>query len=122
MPNSTQIQIRNTGRPPEYSSANTQAIISLILGILSLLGWFTPIGCIAGMICGIIAIILARLARKRLRSEDRSIATIGFVCAVLGLSISAFVLLFLFGIFGFLVYIFVILAILVETFIPFHIW
>ncbi|MDR0518672.1 MAG: DUF4190 domain-containing protein [Clostridiales Family XIII bacterium] len=61
---------------PQPAKTPTKAIISLVLGILSL---FIPFG---GLVCAIIAIVLAKQANREMHT---GLATAGFVLGIVGL-------------------------------------
>ncbi len=70
----------------EQSKTPTKAVASLALGIISIvcvLGFFYT--SFVGAVTGLIAIILASKARKEYKS---GIATAGFVCGIVGTSLS----------------------------------
>jgi uncharacterized membrane protein len=87
-------QYQDAPQPPQYAQqpqyapqpakTPTKAIVSLVLGILSL---FIPIG---GLACAIIAIVLAKQANNEAHS---GIATAGFVLGIVGLVLGAIVLI-----------------------------
>lgn len=64
------------------STGNGAAIASLVLGILSLICAFFGYSAIAGLIFGIIGVILGAKARK---AAQTGLATGGFVCSLIGL-------------------------------------
>jgi hypothetical protein len=70
----------------ENSGASGTAIASLVLGILSLIcalfGWSS----IAGLVFGIIGVVLGAKARKEAQT---GLATAGFVCSLLGMILCA---------------------------------
>ena len=80
---------------------NGKAVAALVLGIVSLLGLCIPL---AGIICGIIAIILAVMAKKEgstdgkqkagmiLESEDRKSGIIGIVISIIMWIVNAVIL------------------------------
>ena len=62
---------------------NGKATAALVLGIISLIGICIPI---AGIICGIIAIVLAVLAKKEGSTDDKQKA--GMILGIIGIVIS----------------------------------
>ena len=62
---------------------NGKATAALVLGIISLLGICIPI---AGIICGIIAIVLAVLAKKEGSTDGKQKA--GMILGIIGIVIS----------------------------------
>jgi hypothetical protein len=82
----------------ENIQTNSNAVISLTLGILSL---STPY---IGLILGIIGIVYAKKAKKEMALTDktsRGLAHSGFICSVIGLCIQTFVSLLFIVIFYF---------------------
>ena len=76
---------------PQQQPAGGLAIASLILGIISIpLGLFFSIG---GIICAIIGLVLASMAKKR--GNQSGVRTAGFVCSIIGLILS--ILFFIIG-------------------------
>ena len=72
---------------PTNNDGKTMAVVSLVLGIVSIVGSFIPgIGVIA-FICSIVGIVLAAKARKVNKS---GIATGGLVCSIIGCVFGAF--------------------------------
>ena len=61
---------------------NGKATAALVLGIISLIGICIPI---AGIICGIIAIVLAVLAKKEGSTDGKQKA--GMILGIIGLSL-----------------------------------
>lgn len=84
------------------NSANSQAIASLVLGILSLLTLFGgPFTGLFSLIMAIIGVVLGSKARKVLPYNARGMATAGFVCSIIslvilgiGILIALFVIMF----------------------------
>lgn len=76
-------------------------VASLVLGILSIVGIFTGVGSILSLVFGIIGICLAGKARKI--GFDAGVRTAGFVTSLIGLIISAIIVLFVLLIGGALV-------------------
>ena len=62
---------------------NGKAVAALVLGIVSLLGLCIPL---AGIICGIIAIILAVMAKKEGSTDGKQKA--GMILGIIGIVIS----------------------------------
>ena len=62
---------------------NGKAVAALVLGIVSLLGLCIPL---AGIICGIIAIILAVMAKKEGPTDGKQKA--GMILGIIGIVIS----------------------------------
>ena len=60
---------------------NGKAVAALVLGIVSLLGLCIPL---AGIICGIIAIILAVMAKKEGSTDGKA----GMILGIIGIVIS----------------------------------
>ncbi|MFD1040368.1 DUF4190 domain-containing protein [Virgibacillus byunsanensis] len=78
---------------------NGKAIASLILGILSIVSPY------AGLILGIIGLILASISIKEIASSNqqgRGLAVAGRVCSIVGICING--LIFLFMIAGYLLF------------------
>lgn len=73
------------------NTGKNQAITSLVLGVVSLLSCFTGIGAIIGLVTGIIGLIFASKAKKNAYIE--AMQTGGFVCSLVGLIISAIILI-----------------------------
>lgn len=72
---------------PQTPPAQGLAIASLILGIVSIpLGLFFSIG---GLICAIIGLVLAAMAKKR--GNLSGIRTGGLICSIIGLILSIFI-------------------------------
>ncbi len=70
------------------NKSNGKAVASLVLGIISLLGLCVPI---LGIICGIIALVLAGMAKKEAKAAGLtpdSKATGGMICGIIGIVIS----------------------------------
>lgn len=66
-----------------------KAIASLVLGIVAVVFWFFGWGAIVSIICGIVGIILASMAKKD--GNTSGIRTGGLVCSIIGLVGGAFV-------------------------------
>ena len=66
---------------------NGKAVAALVLGIVSLLGLCIPL---AGIICGIIAIILAVMAKKEGSTDGKQKA--GMILGIIGIVINAVIL------------------------------
>lgn len=87
---------RKGGEAVMHNQTNTNAITSLIFGILSIV---IPI---LGLILGIIGIVFSRKAVKEINytnENGRGIATAGLICSIIGIIIQLFSLL---GILAFL--------------------
>ena len=75
---------------PQQQPAGGLAIASLILGIISIpLALFFSIG---GIICAIIGLVLASMAKKR--GNQSGVRTAGFICSIIGLILSIILLIF----------------------------
>lgn len=66
-------------------------IASLVLGILSIVGLFTGVGSILSLVFGIVGLCLASRARKL--GFETGVRTAGFVTSLIGLIISALIVL-----------------------------
>ena len=74
----------------EKGQTNSNSVISLTLGILSLLIPFI------GLVLGIIGIVFSRKAVKQIEKENeggRGLATSGLICSIVGLVIQIFMIL-----------------------------
>ncbi|RHW43106.1 DUF4190 domain-containing protein [Neobacillus notoginsengisoli] len=74
----------------EKNQTNTNAVISLTVGILSL---FIPF---IGVILGVIGIVCSRKAVKQMNQTNengRGLATAGFICSIVGIILQLFVVL-----------------------------
>ena len=68
------------------------AIVSLVLGIVSIVSAVFGLGIPVGVLCGIIGIITGILGKKN--AEKAGLAQAGFVCSIIGTILSlAFVIL-----------------------------
>lgn len=75
---------------PQQQPASGLATASMILGIISIpLGLFFSIG---GIICAIIGLVLASMAKKR--GNQSGVRTAGFICSIIGLILSIILLIF----------------------------
>ncbi|MCA1028061.1 MULTISPECIES: DUF4190 domain-containing protein [Cytobacillus] len=83
----------------EQQKTNTKAVVSLTLGILSLLVPFI------GFLLGIISIVFGRLSAKEILQtgeKGKSLATAGLICGIIGIILTVIWILFaLLGIFAF---------------------
>ena len=85
-------------------SALPNATATLALGIISIVGCF--LYAIPGLICGIIAVAIHSKDKKLYQSDPASFevsyknAKAGFICAIIGLSLSALYLILLIFVFG----------------------
>ena len=70
------------------NTAKTMAIVSLVLGIVSII-FGIPIFFI-GLACGVVGIILATMSKKR---EPSGMATAGLVLSIIGLILSAIIVI-----------------------------
>lgn len=84
------------GEPPKTPPSNSNAVASLICGILSLVCIFSGRGTIIGMFLPIPGIAFAILAMKK---SPSGIAAAGLVCSLIG-TILATILLMVYIIFG----------------------
>ena len=78
--------VGGAGYRADNSASSTKAIVSLVLGILSLICAFFGKGAILGLIFGIVGVVLGAKARKEAQT---GIATGGFVCSLIGLILCA---------------------------------
>lgn len=81
--------------PPQQS--NGKGTASLVLGIICLVSMVLGYLAFAGLICGIIGIILGAMARKE---GARGAATAGLVTSCIGVGLVALVLVSCIGLFG----------------------
>lgn len=72
-----------------YVVGKDKAITSLVLGIVSVISCFTGIGSIIGLVTGIIGLVYANKAKKE--GYHGGMQTGGFVSSLVGLIISAIV-------------------------------
>ena len=85
-------------------SALPNATATLALGIISIVGCF--LYAILGLICGIIAVAIHSKDKKLYQSDPARFevsyknAKAGFICAIIGLSLSALYLILLIFVFG----------------------
>ncbi|ASV67384.1 DUF4190 domain-containing protein [Cytobacillus sp. FSL W7-1323] len=83
----------------EQQKTNTKAVVSLTLGILSLLVPFI------GFLLGIISIVFGRLSAKEILQtgeKGKSLATAGLICGIIGIILT--VIWILFALLGFFAY------------------
>jgi len=74
----------------EKTQTNSSSVISLTLGILSIL---TPF---LGFVLGIIGVVFSRKAKKEMDVTDeggRGLATAGLICSVVGIIVQTFPIL-----------------------------
>lgn len=80
--------------PPPYvspSKTNTKSIVSLVLGILSIIIPYL------GFLIGIVAIVFASLSFKEIRmrmEQGKGLAVAGLVCGIIGTAIYAIIIVF----------------------------
>nr|MBQ6242304.1 hypothetical protein [Lachnospiraceae bacterium] len=78
--------VGGAGYRADNSKTSVVGIFALVLGILSIVcAWF-GYGAIAGVIFGIVGIVLGAMGRKQAQT---GVATAGFVCSLIGLILSA---------------------------------
>ena len=85
----------NYGQPPYGAPQGPEpgkgaAIGSLVCGIISIVFWFFGLGAIVGIILGIVGLILASASKKQ--GFVGGLRTGGFVCSLIGLIVSAIIL------------------------------
>ena len=64
------------------------AVASLVLGILSLVFAFVPFIPFGGLICSILGLIFANVAKSNAQGGSSGMATGGLVCSIIGLILS----------------------------------
>jgi hypothetical protein len=79
--------------PPPYvpSKTNTKSIVSLVLGILSIIIPYL------GFLIGIVAIVFASLSFKEIRmrmEQGKGLAVAGLVCGIIGTALYAIIVVF----------------------------
>ena len=78
--------VGGAGYRADNKTSSGKATASLVLGILSLACSLLGYGAIAGLVLGIIGVVLGARARKEAQT---GIATAGFVCSIIGTILSA---------------------------------
>lgn len=73
--------------PAVLAAAKNNGIAAFVLGILALLSCFTGIGSIFGLIMGIIGMVLGNRARKALPRAESGLATAGWICSIIAVSL-----------------------------------
>ncbi len=86
---------QNTSSSERDASKNWAAVVALVCGILSMVACFTFIG---SLIFGIAAIIFGIIGTK---SQKKDLSIVGLVLGCVGLVFSAFILIMIFGLLGF---------------------
>lgn len=78
--------VGDAGYRAPSGGSNGKAIASLVLGVISILiGLFATGANWIGCICGVIGVVLGAMARKE---NQTTTATAGFVCSIIGTTIS----------------------------------
>lgn len=73
----------NTPVQSNNDAGKGAATASLVLGIVSVVCWFTGVGAIISVVCGIIGLVTANNAKKA--GFEGGIRTAGFVLSIIGL-------------------------------------
>ncbi len=76
------------------NKAHTYAIVTLVLGIVSIALIFFGWSAIIGLGCGIVAIVFAKKTKKE-SSENEPMATAGFICGIIGTALSGLLMILL---------------------------